>query len=133
MKTEFWIATRVLKGTKDQVDLQIEVAVGQPEIAAEGEWRCAFRISYEGREHLQHGHGIDAIQALVQALEGIRVTLGTIGTPTTWEGGEPGDHGFPRLIPQFYGLAFAKKIDAMIDAELLHFAEVATKKGLGKG
>jgi hypothetical protein len=126
-----WIGTRALNCIKDGRAFRIEASVGEPVEVTRGEWRCAYRIADAGRESVQYAHGVDSIQALILALEGIRVGIAAIGGEFSWEGGEPGDPGFPRFVPQFYGPAFARKLEAIIDSEVRTFAEEARKLANG--
>jgi hypothetical protein len=127
-----WIGTRALNGVKDGHVLRVEASVGEPVEVTRGEWRCAFRIADAGRENVQYAHGVDSIQALILALEGIRGAIAAIGGECSWEGGEPGESGFPRFVPQFYGAAFSRKLEAMIDSEVRTFAEEAHKRANGR-
>ena len=71
------------------------------------------------------GHGLDSIQALLMAMDGIRTRLEQSGKSLTWEGGDSGDTGFARFVPTAFGLTFAKRINLMIDKEVLRFARSA--------
>jgi hypothetical protein len=123
--TQQWIATRTLT---DSGGNEIEVRIGTPEIAPKGEWQCPIQI---GTDPVAYGRGVDGFQALVMGLELIRVTLAKHGT-FTWVGGEPGDPGFPRTLPSYFGFAFYQKLDQMIDAEVATFAAEAQKRRQGK-
>jgi hypothetical protein len=60
-------------------------------------------------------HGADALQALINAIQGVRKALDDSSLALTWVGGEPGDHGVPRIVPMFFGRAFARDIEDEID------------------
>ena len=46
----------------------------------------------------------------------------------TWEGGEPGDTGVRRFVPQAFGLDFARKIDRIIDEEIQRFSDIRLQR-----
>ena len=71
------------------------------------------------------GHGIDSIQALLMALEGIRTKLEQSSTRLAWEGGDPGDTGFARFVPTFFGLSFSGRINRLINREVRRFGRAA--------
>lgn len=58
------------------------------------------------------------MSALVNAIQGVRKYLDDSGLSLTWDGLEPRDHGVPRIVPQFFGHAFAKDIEDEIDRRL---------------
>lgn len=76
---------------------------------------------------------MDALQALQLALEAIRTTLERNGKVLSWSGGEPGDTGFTRSVPTFYGLDFARRLERLIDHEVERFARAAETKHHRKG
>ena len=80
-------------------------------------WRCEFELRGAVNE-TEHGSGVDALQALVNAFQGVRKYLDDSGLSLTWAGGEPGDHGVPRIVPQFFGRDFARDIEDEIDRRL---------------
>jgi hypothetical protein len=104
------IASRMLKCSDSST---VEVHIHAPVEVAVQEWACKFQVG----EHAQDAFGLDGLQALLMALDGVRAHLSQI-PPTTWQGGEPGDHGVPRMISQAFGLAFSRHMDAIIDKEL---------------
>jgi hypothetical protein len=78
-------------------------------------------------QEIQFGHGIDGVQALIQAIEGARVLLEKSGKKILWEGGEEGEVGLPRYVPMFYGKAFTEHLNKLIDSEIENFAQSAEK------
>ncbi len=103
----------------------IIVKVGKPRKEKGGDWACPFQISGLGPRKIENGHGIDAIQALLMAIEGIRTRLEQSGKQLTWDGGNPGDTGFTRFVPTFFGLDFSKRLDRLIDREVQRFTRIA--------
>ncbi len=79
----------------------ITVTIYEPEPdreAGEG-WLCELRIQGALRQR-DRAHGLDALQALSNAIQSARRFLDDSGLSLTWAGGEPGDHGVPRIVPQ---------------------------------
>jgi hypothetical protein len=119
--TSEWIAKRTLYN--DQGRAVLDVRLGIPHEVSEREWQCPFQLVEAGQpDILDAGHGNDAFQALQLAMEHIRVKLEARGQALHWDSGESGDTGFYRAIPMFFGLSFARNIEAHIDRELESFA-----------
>jgi hypothetical protein len=107
------MATRELESTESS----FEIKVGQPEKVDANEWRCAYSVA----DKLNYAHGLDAFQALVMAITGVRIALDNMGSPIRLRGAKTGDHGVPRMVPQALGVAFSRKIEELIDAEVTQF------------
>ncbi len=104
------------------------VRIGKPRKISVTEWECAFHISNIGMHEIQFGHGIDGVQALIQAIEGARVFLEKSGKKFIWEGAEEGETGIPRYVPMFYGKDFTEHLHKMIDSEMARFAKAAGRR-----
>src|SRR5262245_36978793 len=89
---------------RDEPRKKLVVTMGKPRKVAAHDWRCPFRITGSGVPRLEFGRGVDALQALTDALEGIRVRLGEIGKPLAWSGVLPDHTGFQRMIPLLPGI-----------------------------
>jgi hypothetical protein len=100
----------------------VEVALAAPERVSEEEWRCALRVKWDESVRTDFAHGLDALQALINAIEGIRSALLERHEEMSWPGGEPGDPGIPRFVPQFFGLNFANQMNRILDEEIERFA-----------
>jgi hypothetical protein len=100
------------------------VLLGRPSKRKDGDWECPFRITTLRNSRTQYGYGVDSIQALTTALEGIRVTLEGSRERLTWIGGEPGDHGFERLVTTSFGRTFTKRLNRLIDREILRMVKL---------
>lgn len=109
-----WIATRILSDVSGD---KMEISIGTPSSFTATEWTCSVRVVDAGKEQLLTARGADAFQSLMLGLELIRTHLSRTGKTWTWMG-EPGDHGFPRYVPYFYGVAFSDKLGKMIDDEV---------------
>jgi hypothetical protein len=96
----------------------VRVSLGQPR-PSRGDWECPFRIQGQNVSILEFGNGVDSMQALTTALEGIRVLLDEKFGSLVWEdGGGLVDHsGFQRQIPLLGG-AFARRLERLVDSEL---------------
>lgn len=113
--TRQWLATRTLR---DSANSNVEVQLGIPEQLEDGNWRCAFRLTGLNRGKTAYAGGIDALQALVNALDGIATQLRESGRVLTWMGCEP---GVRRQIPIFLGPEFANEIEALIEVKIESF------------
>jgi hypothetical protein len=80
------------------------------------DWECPFRIKGPGVARFEFGYGVDALQALTTALEGIRVKLDEIGKPLAWSGVLPDHTGFQRMIPMLPGIS--ERLERSLDREL---------------
>ena len=119
------IARRRLRDVDSQKDFT--VWIGRPRKMG-ADWECLFHIGLSPNDGVEAGHGVDAFQALIHALEGIRIRLEQRGRVFSWRGGESNDAGFPRYAPMFYGWQFTATINKPIDREVLRFAKNAEKR-----
>ena len=121
MKNPTWIANRTLSDAQGRPTL--EVRLGVPSGVSPVEWQCPLLIVEPGQPEVPDaGHGNDAFQALQLALEHIRVKLTARGEMLRWDSGEPGDTGFYRAVPTFFGMDLARKLETYIDREVERFA-----------
>lgn len=121
------VAVRELReiGSRQKV---VTVRLGKPRKVRGGDWACPYQISGLGRAKVHYAYGVDALQALILAIEGIRTALEKTGRRLSWVGGEPGDTGFPRFVPTFFGLDFSKRLNKFLDQEVRRFARRAERK-----
>lgn len=98
----------------------VTVNLLMPRRTRTGEWQCPFRITGLRVPKIQnyYGYGEDSMQALSLALQGIRVMLEHSRQRVSWLSGEPGDHGFARMVPEPFGLKFSTWLNRMIDREI---------------
>src|SRR5262245_17079877 len=84
-------------------DRVVVVTIGKPRPDPDpsGDWMCSFLVEGIPNARRLRAHGVDALQALLMAVEGVRAELVASGLTLTWEGGEAGDVGIPRSIPLF--------------------------------
>lgn len=127
MKRQFGevIGIRRLDKEERQKKSIITVTMGRPRQRSDGDWECPFRIT--GLK-TQYGYGVDSIQALSTALEGIRAVLSQKESQLSWLGGERGYTGFDRLVTTSLGAKFTKKINQVIDREIITFVNKLERK-----
>jgi hypothetical protein len=117
------LAERVL-GEQDSGKI-VRVSLGVPRRGTGGaEWECPFRIHGAGVSRLAFGYGVDSMQALTTALDGIRARLEESGLSVGWKMGG-GRHdiwadetGFARSIPIGFGRDFRQRMERLLDREL---------------
>ncbi|WP_425440835.1 DUF6968 family protein [Polyangium sorediatum] len=116
-----WIAERHLV-RRDAVGSIVLVCMSDPELLSRKRvWKCPFTILGLGDDDSIHlGDGDDSMAALQNALRGIRCTLDQSGIPLRWalQGLEENDTGFPMDTDRGYGLAFRRRMEQMIQAEI---------------
>jgi hypothetical protein len=118
-----WLATRVLRDPANPA-IEVEVQLGTPEQLEDGNFRCPFRLTGLNQGETAYAGGIDALQALVNALDGIATQLRESGRGLTWMGGEP---GLRRQVPIFLGPELADAIESVIEGKIDSF--LRDKKG----
>ena len=66
----------------------VRVSLGAPRPGTDdADWECPFRIHGAGISRVEFGYGIDSMQALTTALDGIRVLLDESGLALGWKMG----------------------------------------------
>lgn len=104
---------------RDAPRKKLVVTLGKPRrMKNHQDWECPFRIKGSGVARLEFGYGVDALQALTTALEGIRSMLDETGKPLAWSGVLPDHTGFQRMIPIAAGPEIAARLERMVDREL---------------
>jgi hypothetical protein len=112
------LGERILQGPATFRHRTVTVTLGSPRRRKDGDWECPFRIT---GVRVQYGYGVDSIQALTTALEGIRVTLERSGKQLTWLGGETGYTGFDRFVTTSFGAKFTEHLNRTIDKEIVKY------------
>lgn len=109
------IARRILTEYTGDLIRKVAVSIGAPRPHPKGDWVCPFLI--EGREESQveGSFGVDALQALLLAVEGIRVTLDRTGSRFEWL--DPSGAWIPRLVPTGQGKRFENRVNEFIERE----------------
>ena len=103
----------------------VRVSVGTPRPGTNGaEWECPFRIHGAGLSRVEFGYGVDSMQALTTALDGIRALLDESGLALGWRlgPGRPyvwdGETGFTRSIPIALGPTVRRRLERLVDVQL---------------
>ena len=123
---EKWLARRTLHDETDP-SIKVEVLLGSPEQRTPDEWACPFRIVGLDGDTSEYGIGVDALQAIMMAQEGIATFLRASGRKLSWMG-LPGETGIRRQIPMYIGADFANEIEAHIDAKIEAFNAAMQKQ-----
>jgi hypothetical protein len=103
----------------------VRVSLGAPRPRTNGDWECPFRIHGAGISRVEFGYGIDSMQALTTALDGIRVLLDESGLALGWKMGAGrqdiwhDETGFARSIPIALGPAITRRLERVVDREIL--------------
>ena len=118
------IAMRRVRLSRGGTARVLTAKIGVPRRVGTGEWACPYWITGFGDGATFRARGVDSVQALVLALEGVRIELKKAGGRISWVG-ERGTAGFPRYVPDYYGQVFSERLEGMIDRELLRFARAA--------
>lgn len=95
--------------------------------SAPNDWCAEFAISGLRKEIKGRAFGIDSLQALLLAAQALRLRLEGLGVQFSWLGGEAGDSGIPRVIPNSYGLAFSERAEQLVLEEATRFVRAAMK------
>ena len=96
---------------------KLVVSLGMPRpTPGYDDWGCPFRLKGLGVNQVEYAYGIDALQALTNALAGIRYRLDRLERPVTLDGCLPPETGFSRFIPIGLG-PFSRKLERMVDLE----------------
>lgn len=108
---------RLLRG--GDPEQAVTVTLGSPRrVKGTRDWRCPFRIAGLGLRRVEYGCGVDAIQALTSALEGIRAILDETGEPLSWDGVLDGQSGFQRLVPLLPDPVRSRRLERLLDRSL---------------
>ena len=103
----------------------VRVSLGAPRPRTEdADWECPFRIHGAGISRVEFGYGIDSMQALTTALDGIRVRLDESGLALGWKVGAGrqdiwhDETGFARSVPIVLGPALKRRLERLFDSEI---------------
>jgi hypothetical protein len=111
------IATRRLRLSKGKKVSTLTAKIGLPRRVTAGEWACPFWISDLPGNRVETARGIDAVQAIVLALESIRLKLKTVEGRMSWPGSRD-LMDFPQYVPDFFGPEFSERIEKLIAREV---------------
>jgi len=109
-------------------DRVVVVRLGQPRQESDDEWSVAYLVDGLQGE-LAYGRGPDALDALINAVAGLRAVMDHSGVRLTWACGEPeGDPGVPRFVPHYLGRAFAARQERVIEEATERFVDELAKR-----
>jgi hypothetical protein len=122
------IAVRRLTWNDGDVARDVIVRVWQP-VARERDFVCDFAIDGLPEPIRTRAGGVDAMQALVMALAGIRFYLAPYRDDIAWLG-ERGSHGIPMSLHWIHDPADERAIEALVESESNRLMEerIAPKK-----
>ena len=98
---------------------KIVVSIGLPRpdpLSKHGDWECAFLIQGVGKSKVQKTFGVDSLQALMMAIEGVRVGLEQTGRRFFWLDPEIGTD-IPLSVPTIWGKQLVERVRLAIERE----------------
>ncbi len=119
------IATRTLKISK--TGKKVLVKIGQPRRGKKC-WFCPCKIAGIKNGFTTYIYGEDAIQALMLALEFVRIVLEGSREKVTWADFDDGFTGFPRYVNYSFGMDLYKRLNQMLDKEEERFHKAIKAK-----
>src|SRR6266853_5204803 len=115
------IARRMLTEYTGDSIREVAVSIGAPRPHPKGDWECPFAIESYGQSKVEFAGGVDALQALLMAIEEVRTRLDQTGCRFEWLGPDLGwGAGIPRQVPMGYGKRFEKRLNQVIESETAH-------------
>jgi hypothetical protein len=126
------IARRIL-AEQGAAEGKIVVSIGlpRPDTRKGGDWECPFLIEGIGNSEIQNSFGADAMQALMLAFQGIRVTLEQSGRDLFWVNPEMGTD-FPLNVPTIWGKQLVERVRLAIERETVRVWRARIKTGKTK-
>lgn len=91
------------------------------------DWGCPFRLKGLGIDRVEYAYGIDSLQALTNALQGIRYVLDRLERPVTLDGASPPETAFARFIPIGLG-TLTGRLEKMVDREIVRSVKVLKRR-----
>ena len=111
------VATRQINtmGTRPR---KVTITLGKPRLPrGERDWECPFRISGGGITVRDYGYGVDSLQALAVAYQGVRYHLEQSGRSFEWHGFQFPVGGIQMFVPMNYP-QLTKRLERLIIAEI---------------
>jgi hypothetical protein len=126
------IARRILS-EEGVVGRQVVVSIGlpRPDPLEGGDWECPFLIEGVARSEVQKAFGVDSMQALILAIQGIRATLEQTGRSFFWVDPEIGVD-FPLNVPTTWGKQFVERVRLAIERETVRVWRARIKSSWAK-
>lgn len=107
---------------------EVVLTIGKPRRSSrpDGDWMCSVLIEGVPKERRLRAHGVDAVQALQDAMACARHALDASGLTVVWLDNEPGDMGLPLSIPGCWGLEFERRLERYMNEEVQRMNDTAT-------
>src|SRR3712207_1676313 len=116
-----------------QGDSSARIRIGKPrKDRTTGDYFCPYTLEGLGDQKASEAWGMDSMQALQNALQGIRLALTPHANTLSWAGGQEGWLGFPKVIPDLFGPTFTLRLEKLVERETDRFAralETAHQRG----
>ena len=109
------VASRVLI-QQNAHSQKVTVSIGCPRRLRRTSWECRFLIEGMGAPIIGRAGGVDTLQALLQAVEGVRVGLEQTGHRFVWLDPQDG-LGLPFLVPLSHGKRLEDRVRKIIDQD----------------
>ena len=122
-----WIGTRRFTANVKGKRKFATAKIGRP-VKSGADWACRIFVSNVGMKEPIRVYGLDQMQVIILALEGVLTTLRNCGVEWRWVHGEKDDLGIPRFVPGGFGRGFAARLESIIDAETAKFAAKAEQR-----
>ena len=126
-----WICTRRFIAEGKGKRKFATAKIGRPEESGR-DWACRVSISNIGMKKPKLVYGVDPMQAVILALEYLRVTLGSSGAGWRWIHGDKDELGIARRVPDAFGRKFAARLESIIDAETDKLVREQRRNARGK-
>jgi hypothetical protein len=108
----------------------VRVRVGKPKKdRASGDYFCPYRVEGLGRGQVQQAWGVDSVQALQSAMQAIRLVLEPHADALEWLGGQGGTLGFPKSIPDSFGVKLSRRLEKLVERETNRHARTLERAG----
>lgn len=122
------IASRTLR-TQGIPKSKIVVSIGLPKRHPRLDWECPFLIDGVGESKVESGYGVDSMQALFSALQGIRADIE--GRELFWLDRKRGTF-LPILAPTGLGKEFEQRVQRAIEREIVRAWRATIKSRRGE-
>ena len=118
-------------GVAGEPGREVVLTIGKPrpDPLPGGNWMCSVLIEGIPKERRRRLYGVDAVQALQEAMAYARRKLDASGLPVTWLDGEPGAVDLPLSVPTGWGLAFQRRLERYVKRAETNFALAVTAAG----
>ena len=124
------VARRILS-EQGVVGRKIAVSIGmpRPDPLKGGDWECPFLIEGVGKSEVQKAFGVDSLQALIIAIQGIRAGLEQTERNLFWIDPEIGSD-IPLTVPTVWGKQLVDRVRLAIERETVRVwrARIKTRK-----